>query len=168
LFLAATDGEQRVEIEIQPAREVSLRLNGERVLTRSISQSFRGPVDLEFGLCDGQVFLVANGQPIISHSYSRRQPSPSVLHPLAIGASQHRVAVQRLRVWRDIYYLDPRGLPGRWTSLEKLDADAVALLGDNQPVSVDSRHREPPGIPRSALLGLVYKPFWAASAHADH
>jgi hypothetical protein len=73
--------------------------------------------------------------------------------------------VQQLRVWRDIYYLDDRGLAGRWERDQPLADDELAVLGDNQPVSIDSRHWDRPGVARSSLIGLVYKPFFARPSY---
>jgi len=64
------------------------------------------------------------------------------------------------RIWRDIYYLDPDGLSRPWQAPSPLTQDEYALLGDNQPVSVDSRHWTPAGVRKQEILGIVYRPFW--------
>jgi len=55
--------------------------------------------------------------------------------------------------WPQVHYLDPAGLARDWTAVAPLAADEYFLLGDNQPVSIDSRHWG--GISRQAILGLV-------------
>ncbi len=52
-------------------------------------------------------------------------------------------------------YLDPYGLERDWQAEQPLAADEFFLLGDNQPVSTDSRHFGP--ISRSKIVGVVRK-----------
>ena len=121
----------------------------------------RQAVELEFGLCDRKLLLAINNRVLVARSYERdrgESDSPP-LHPLAIGASGLEVELSELRVWRDIYYLDDRGLPGKWEA-PPLASGQVALVGDNPPVTIDSRHGEPAAIPHGAILGRVYRPFW--------
>jgi len=94
-----------------------------------------------------------------------RPPGASLetLQPLAIGVKNLEVEISHLRVWRDIYYLDPQGLPGPWQAASPLAQDEVFLVGDNQPVSVDSRQWEPRRAGERAILGKVYRPFWASN-----
>ena len=165
LVLAAVDGQRRFEAEIDPRKRVVLRSAGQTLIERPLSLDFsRRAIDIEFGLVDQQVLLVANGQTLVRHDYERAADSQAEpRHPLAIGARGIGLAVEGLVVWRDIYYLDPQGLPRRWEATSPLAADQFALLGDNQPVSIDSRHWNPPGLSRAAIRGCVYLPFWAAS-----
>jgi hypothetical protein len=67
--------------------------------------------------------------------------------------------IDDLKVWRDIYYLDPQGLSRSWEMPAPLGESEFALLGDNQPVSIDSRNWES-GVGRRAILGLVYRAPW--------
>jgi hypothetical protein len=64
-----------------------------------------------------------------------------------------------LRVWRDIYYLDPAGFSRPWQADDAVARGDLAVLGDNPPVSVDSRNWQQP-LAQSAVLGRVYRPFW--------
>ena len=60
----------------------------------------------------------------------------------------------REKVFRDVYYTDvPR--PGTGEPLEKyeLGPDEYFVLGDNSPISDDSRHWLHPGLPSSAIVG---------------
>jgi len=52
--------------------------------------------------------LVVDGSTIVRLPYERTEGSlGEILHPLAIGSDGLEVEVDRLRVWRDIYYLGP-------------------------------------------------------------
>jgi len=165
LKFAAIDGDQRFEVEFEPRKRIKLHSQGRTLLDRPTALDLSaGRTAIEFGLCDQQVFLVANGRVVLRYEYERSIPSRAEpLHPLAIGTRGLGVRVEELLVWRDIYYLDPRGLPGRWEIDSPLASNQFAVLGDNQPVSIDSRHWEPPGVMRTAILGRVYRPFWATS-----
>jgi signal peptidase I len=164
LALAAVAGDQRFELEIEPRRKVVLRmadqLLAEKQLTIDFSHRF---VRLEFGLCDQQVLLVIDGRTVLRHAYASSANSKfEPVHPIAIGAQNIHLQLTKLCIWRDIYYLDPQGLSRPWQMPQALNKSEYALLGDNQPVSIDSRHWEAPGMPHAALLGRVYHPFWAS------
>lgn len=164
IVLASTAQDQRFELTIEPRRSVTLR-DGDRTLaTKRLRTDFsRRLVELEFGLCDQQILLVIDGRTVLRHPYEPTSNSAAApLHPLAIGTQGLNLEFQQPRVWRDIYYLDPQGLSRHWELLTPLEADEYALLGDNQPVSVDSRHWQPAGIPQTAILGHVYQPFWTS------
>jgi len=112
------------------------------------------PWPITFGIIDRQVFLSARGQEILRYPYAEsdrpRQPSS---RPLGIGARGGTVEISRLRVYRDIYYLNS------WPRDElPLAGDEFLVLGDNTPVSQDSRHWPRPGLHRDWLLGRVLAP----------
>ncbi len=182
LLLSATDDEQQFKVIVQESGAF-LALDHDKLL------SFPGDfahlpenVEVEFGLCDQQVLLVIDGQTILRHAYDRAtnqrsdagdtHTSDERPRQLAIGCihAPQRVPVKfvppiqidNLKVWRDVYYLDPQGLSRDWTAGARLGADEYFLLGDNQPVSIDSRHWEPPSVLRRAIVGHVYRSFWTA------
>ena len=62
-----------------------------------------------------------------------------------------------IRLYRDIYYLDPARAGWKWTAKEPLGQREFLLLGDNAPISVDSRHWQPQGINSKYLLGRVLR-----------
>jgi hypothetical protein len=68
--------------------------------------------------------------------------------------------VTQLKVWRDIHYLPPSGLDEPWQA-PAAQSGHVALLGDNPPVSDDSRQWPGGSVPASTILGRVYRPFWS-------
>jgi hypothetical protein len=73
--------------------------------------------------------------------------------------------VSELKVWRDLYYLDPEETGADWEAERPLPAGSYALLGDNIPVSIDSRQWSQ-GVPRDSIRGIVYRPFWSAGEAA--
>ena len=158
---AAIDGRQRFEAIFDPAARSVVLTSGGRELARApLLTTFAQGVLIEFGLCDEQVLLSVAGREVFRHVYDRppgQQPEP--LHPLAIGARGAAQEVTDLVVWRDVHYLPPSGLAGPWQADQPLPAGHYALLGDNTPVSIDSRQWST-GVPAGQILGRVYRPFW--------
>ena len=64
-------------------------------------------------------------------------PLRAVARPLAIGVRALEVEIQRLAVYRDVYYTPPTHANGR--AVRQLGPEEYFVLGDNSPVSVDSR-----------------------------
>jgi hypothetical protein len=162
LAFAAVDGEQRFELLIEPAARIILRVNGRPLEERPLKLTpLRSGADIEFGLCDQQVLLSVAGRTIFRVPYERAAgPQPESLHPLAVGARDLRVQLTHLRIWRDLYYLDPQGLSRDWQAVAPLSPGHFAVLGDNQPVSSDSRQWPVSAVIGSSILGRVYRPFW--------
>ena len=78
--------------------------------------------------------------------------------PFALGAQGIDVRIAQLRVYRDVYYATPPGLPAT-TGPVRLGADEYFLLGDNAPVSDNSRSWPTRGVVDGTLLWA--KPFVA-------
>lgn len=166
LALAAEDGPQRFMLVLQPGRRAVLYAGDEKtvLLERPLEIRFRhNPLDIEFGLIDQQVLLAVEGRTIVRHPYERSSGAPQgTLRPLAIGARGLVVVLEHLRVWRDLYYLDPQGLSRPWDEPSREELHGLFLLGDNPPVSVDSRHWQPSRVALGNVLGRVYPAFWSA------
>jgi hypothetical protein len=115
------------------------------------------PVELECGILDRQLFLQVRGAEVIwqryePHPETERIPRPD---PIQIGVtSSERVTVTNLQVFRDIYYLERVGRASEETTL---GADAYFVIGDNVPLSVDSRYWPKVGLSQKQLLGKVLK-----------
>jgi len=159
VVLAAADGDQRFELLLLPsAPSVLLRNSTQFAIVPIDLGRFAGGAQVEFGLCDEQVFFILEGKTIIRQPYDPHWPGKSEpLHPLAIGSASASMKVTDLKVWRDLYYLDPHGLSRDWQMDRPLGPHEYAVLGDNQPVSIDSRQWEPSAVKRKAILGLVRK-----------
>jgi hypothetical protein len=83
------------------------------------------------------------------------EPVRRVNQTLGISAHGMQLEVHRWQVFRDLYYLDPTGLGRDWTAPTRLGHDEVLVLGDNVPISRDSRHWPQPAVPRPQWLGRV-------------
>ncbi len=153
LALKVFDGQSWLVAELNAATGVCELMREDETLAHiRLPLSITGRARrIEFSLFDQQVTLAIDGRLIVQRSYERlaAPPSPSS-QPLAIGAAGLRIEVERLLVYRDIYYERLR----RGPSL-KLGENELFLLGDNPRASTDSRTWG--GIPRNWLLGRVLR-----------
>ncbi len=140
---------------------------GDEVLTtRPYSWHMRIPVHTEWLRLDGQLQLVINGRLVARHSIdgiepsdSEEAPDPSEGNIAYISAAGGVVELDDLRILRDIYYLSP--LPASAPSADRtwfLGADEYLVLGDNPPVSVDSRHWPGGSVLRDQIWGVIRRP----------
>lgn len=116
-----------------------------------------GPHQVLVSNFDGQAVIAIDQQPIgepLPLADTVEEPAaPWVERPARIGASGAAVSVKEMRLYRDVYYT-PKNDADRKTF--PLSGDEYFVLGDNSPVSVDSRCWENPGVPERSLIG---KPF---------
>ncbi len=107
----------------------------------------------EFALVDEQVILAIGGREVLVYREPSERDGPrrAVHRPLAYATSGDAIAIRERRVWRDLHYLSPERLRDQWSGYA-LGDDHYLLLGDNVPLSIDSRHATT-GIPRNHMLG---------------
>ncbi len=173
-FLAVRirSGATRFEIRLPVARSGSAELlqDGRPVRTTPLESPFPGSgawprgARLEAAVVDHRVQLAIDGRLVFApHDF---EPEPGGLRggdsPIALGvAGPGSVVVERLRVYRDIYYtsyLSPAPVAARGVGQPVvLGSNEYFMLGDNSPVSCDSRFwSASPVVPGDFLLG---KPF---------
>ena len=120
---------------------------------------------VEFSSFDRQILLAVAGQVVIDHACTPPKGShrPSS-QPLALGAQGVGLRIGQLRIARDIYYMPPPAAGVQWGCGEpfQLRADEYYVLGDNSPLSQDSRTwPEGAGVGAKLMLGkpfLVFPP----------
>jgi len=168
LIVRATDGSQRFEVRLDAAqRRYEVFHDGEPLPgTRRRLQRVLENMEFCVSLFDQQFLLAVDGKTEVVWPYVRPEthPRPSV-EPLAIGSKGLGVRLEQVRVYRDIYYTVPIGLEDRpgLGSAYRLDYDEYYVLGDNSPVSDDSRSwTAGPAVKESLLVGkpliVVYAP----------
>ena len=122
------------------------------------------PVRLEISWVDSRLLVVANGRSPFGGPYDL-VPLPAtgarVFSPVAIGCRDGQVEVGNLRLYRDIHYTaSVPGGPASPTGVGRpirLRHDEYFVLGDNSPISNDSRcWGRPPLLTGFHLIG---KPF---------
>lgn len=102
----------------------------------------------EVAICDRQFFFAFDDRLILAYSFDGESADfEEERRPISIGvyrgsdaiAPQVAVHVRDVQVWRDRHYLGPRRSPERWAMDRPLPAGCFAVLGDNPPLSIDSR-----------------------------
>jgi signal peptidase I len=140
LWLRANDGRESFELEIQPmSGRFVLHLGEQEVQTGQLAAHLLDrPVELVLSTFDQRLLLAIDGRTELQFDY-RPPPGPPhpLARPLAIGAGDLTIAVQRLQVYRDVYYTPPTHPAKALT--RQLGQDEYFILGDNSPISVDSR-----------------------------
>lgn len=116
-----------------------------------------GPHQILVSIFDGQALVAVDelpiGEPLPLADAMGEPEAAWRIRPARIGATGGSLAVTDLRLYRDVYYTPKNGADQKTFSLRD---DEYFVLGDNSPVSVDSRCWETPGVPERALIG---KPF---------
>ena len=158
LKLRAFDGRDWFHVELAPAKgKLTLLRNGAFHVSLDVDLSpLAARAMLEFWLIDQQVMLALDGQTLLRFPLEKLQitRSPSAA-PLALAATDLDVSVHKLSVWRDIYYTNPGPARHRW-ALDRpyqLEADQLFVLGDNSPISEDSRTLPTGAISVKLLVG---------------
>jgi signal peptidase I len=120
-----------------------------------------GETLVEASLVDQQFLLAFDGRSVATIPFDRAEPPKPSACPLALGARNVELTVRELRVYRDVYYSCPIGLPpnSECTQPRHLAADKCFVIGDNSPFSNDSRIWPDGGGVEVKLL--VGKPFAA-------
>jgi signal peptidase I len=113
-----------------------------------------------FGYWDQTLWMLIDGQVIAREEVERGKQEPSsefLEQQISIGGGgEGSITLQDLQIFRDIYYLSPTGRDEPWQFPQPLHTQEFFLLGDNQPLSIDSRHWER-GITFSEVVGKVFE-----------
>ena len=158
LILSMADFRDQFEVQITPATGATvLKRNGQSVWQGSIDIGvWKRPVRLELSLFDHQVLLACDGRVCFAYPYDiSDQPRRPTSSPMAIGVRGLSLTVDRLTVWRDLFYGPLAGGSGRHGLAQPclLGPDSFFVLGDNSPISLDSRVWPQPGLAAKFLVG---------------
>ncbi|MFN7805075.1 MAG: S26 family signal peptidase [Planctomycetaceae bacterium] len=141
--LSLTDGVLEIRCEFDTARQEVRMIDepsGRVVQSTPLPKSLETGAEVDFSLWDRQALLAIDGKLLFPPHFDPRpaeagQPPP---RPARLGASRLRAQVHNLRLYRDVYYTDKPGERGVIRPLT-LGPDEFFVLGDNSPVSRDSR-----------------------------
>ncbi|MBN2476128.1 MAG: hypothetical protein JXB62_16065 [Pirellulales bacterium] len=145
LLIRADDGSEQFDVRIDPSRgRYEVLHNGRPLGTTTGRLPDRDETLLvEVSLFDQQFLLAFDGRPAFAPwPYERRSAAPKPKsQPLAIGAQGLGVLIHDVAIYRDVYYTHSLGFPGHTTrgGTYKLGPDEYFVLGDNSPISDDSR-----------------------------
>ncbi|MCL4203962.1 MAG: signal peptidase I [Pirellulaceae bacterium] len=171
--VASRHGRCRVELRFD-TREIAAFRDSHPLSRLSLPRfAFARGVLVEVALCDGQLLFGIDGHELIREAIDEGVPdsagtaaefenttadSNASRPQIAVGAAGVAVTIERLQVYRDIYYL-PAAIPtDALGASEPLEPNELFVIGDNVPVSHDSRHWPQPGVPIDRLLGRVWWP----------
>ncbi len=158
-----------VRVPVRLGGEIELVHNGKHVALSNCWNPFREKghwprtVTLEASAFDQRVLLAVDGRLLFDpFDYESRRAIPIVGEsPIGLGVDGGELTVSDLKIYRDLHYTGtlantPRQGNGLRSPVE-LGPDEYFVLGDNSPVSNDSRFWEgKPVVPGSMFLG---KPF---------
>lgn len=155
-----TDGSQNFTVVFDASRREVQLLAGEGdklVETGDWPASLdKGATTIEVSLFDKQVLVAVNGRTVMEPwPFETPAGTPAPRSAVRFGARGLDVAVDQLRLYRDVYYTSSRARHGVNRPYQ-LAADEYFMLGDNSPLSHDSRRWDEAPVHRSLLLG---KPF---------
>lgn len=165
IVLGVDNGLQKLRLEICPTDGLfRLTQRGQQVAAGRISPASRrrfahGEVLLELSTFDRQLLLALDGKVELRHALvgdtAPAKQNAGTTEPFAVGTIDLRVTLREVALWRDIYYgTRPVGTaPSDRLASWQLAADELFLLGDNAPVSADSRIWPHPGLPLRRLVG---------------
>lgn len=163
LFVRATDGREDFQVRIDPVESrYRVYRNGRPLASdgRGELPERAGGLRVEVSLFDRQFLLAFEGRVAVVYPYEWADSAPvATSRPVAIGSQGLGVELWDLRVYRDVYYGRPVGARGRWGSDKPvgLGSSECFVLGDNSPVSEDSRTWvQGPAVGAKLILG---KPF---------
>lgn len=160
LALRLLDGRNQFQIEVAPLQKTAELFRDRQLVAAATlpTAAFQGPTPIEFAVCDQRVLLTIHHRLSIDHSFENTdRPFQPTSRPLAIGVTRLDVEVSDLQVLRDVHYLHPRGTDRLWGPAQALGVHEIMVLGDNAPVSVDSRVWNPPGLDVNLILGRVLR-----------
>ncbi len=165
LTFSATAGQRRFTIGLAP-NAARLRLieadqpSIEVALDKSAAAALaRGGALLELAMVDRQVLLAVDRRVQLVYVYPPSDaPDRPTSRPLAIGSRGLGAQISELVVWRDVYYTATYTEKGATGGSEaeatfRLAADEFFVLGDNSPISADSRSWTHAGLRAKLLVG---------------
>lgn len=164
--LLLRDGSREFQATLQDGR-CELLENGRSLVGTTLedagsSQQLKRTMSLT--LCDGTLFVCLEQTVVHRHTVESDTTTP-VLPQIQFGARGRQVFVRRVRVWRDLHYVGPAGELD-WSAPRATREDEYFVVGDNLPVSVDSRRGPHELVQRKQIRGSIRK--HADPAHSGH
>jgi len=143
LWIRATSRQQEFLVQIDPNRGEWAVEKGGVTLGTGAAQSldWSGQVEIEVSLIDGRFLLAIDRRQEFAWDFEPSADGHAGTSPLAIGAQGLGLKIRGVRVLRDVYYTHPIGLRGGRgiDGPAELGNDEYFVLGDNSPISEDSR-----------------------------
>lgn len=120
------------------------------------ADTFGDPVTrIEFSSFDLQLMVWVNGKEVFQSELAESE-KPVSDQLLMFGAAKSPLVLDRIQIWRDLYYFPAPGDPSPYVTT--VSQNGYFVIGDNVPTSIDSRHWRTPSLPRSNVIGSVKLP----------
>jgi signal peptidase I len=162
-LVRVSDGRDQFTLEIHSdKREYRVYRNGKRLGPphEGAVSAWEPGVRMTVLLVDCQFLVALEDRSVVAVPFAwPTGPPPGTSRPLWIGSRSLGAEVEDLRVYRDTYFDRPPGPRARWGFERpvRLGKDEYFVLGDNSPISDDSRNwAAGPGVPWKLVVG---KPF---------
>ncbi len=160
LWWRMSDGRDRLLVRFDPDSRQAWLWHDEQLVYEArptISLPTEGAV-FELSRYDRQFQMTIDGVLVFepySYPMSTRPYRPTS-RPVAIGTTQLKAEVSALQLYRDVYYTQASFVPRPWAIGRpyQLGDDEYFMLGDNSPLSEDSRAwPESPAVPARLIVG---------------
>ncbi|MCC6125543.1 MAG: signal peptidase I [Pirellulales bacterium] len=142
-FIRATDGRTVFRVELDNAKKVVAVFRDDIPLEiAGSSRPLKDGMRIAVSLFDRQFLLAFDDREVLALPLEEvAEEPPSTVEPFALGVRGLSAIVEDLRVFRDVYYTEPIGrVPCGWGGVPiVLGGDEYYVLGDNSPISEDSR-----------------------------
>lgn len=106
--------------------QLTLLIDQQSVASSEFISNNDQPLRISFSVYDDQIYVHLNDKILLKHEFEPGDGNMEV----DVGARRGEMALHRVRIFRDIHYLSIQ--PSK-------DTDGYFVLGDNPPISVDSR-----------------------------
>ena len=123
-----------------------------KLLKSDIELKTDDPMTIEFSSFDLRLLVWVNGKKVFCHELTESE-QPVSADLLKIGAANRPLVIERIRIWRDLYYMSDQDR--RSSNPTTVAEDGYYVLGDNLPISIDSRHWKSPTLPKANVIGKV-------------
>jgi signal peptidase I len=160
--VAVTVGQKRLVYEIDfgqrrvffEGRSVSFR--GDDSSAADAATGLKQPFRIDVCTFDRQLTMRINGVGLPAVDLPPSEGSAQALPAIEIGGSETPLVMTRFRLWRDIHYFDHGAKNGSDGGTRLVAGpNEYLLVGDNVPVSVDSRHWPVPAVSGNDILGTI-------------
>lgn len=127
-------------------------------LARSAGGFGSGSRSLTVDVCtfDRRMTVLVDGTTVASVELPPAGKPDEVPPIVQIGGRDSSLTIDRFRIWRDVHYFDVVPVRGNQLTNELRAGEGEYLLvGDNVPISVDSRHWPVPTVSADEIIGVV-------------
>ena len=123
-------------VEVITAEDQTTKLNMTEELTKRMRNE---QVTVELSNFDQQLRLVIDGKLVLNRTWPNGK-AVGTSQPFAVGVQAVDITLENVRVYRDVYYgKRPVGAAREGNTSWQLESDEFFLLGNNPPISADSR-----------------------------